>query len=79
MKIKKRRHHPEPVKFCFPDGQLTMLTSDYAIICRKGGQNGSDPSGDRAIGQLGRNRVALLDEPTHAHILQKIRDFLTQT
>ena len=66
------------VKLCFPEVKNNLLTSDYAIICRQGDQNGSDPSGDRAIGQLGRNRVALLDEPSHAHIVQKVRDFLTQ-
>jgi hypothetical protein len=66
------------VKLCFPEVKNNLLTSDYAIICRQGKQNGSDPSGDRAIGQLGRNRVALLDEPSHAHIVQKVRDFLTQ-
>lgn len=70
-------------KLCFPDGKDTLTTTrcDFAIICRKPDQNGSDPAGDRVIGQIGRSRVALMDPESinRPAIIQKVRDFLTQT
>jgi hypothetical protein len=67
-------------KLCFPDGKDAqgVTRCDYAIVCRQPTHNGSDANGDRAIGQLGRSRVALLDEPDRRAIMQKVRDFLTQ-
>lgn len=63
----------------FPDAKDkdTVARCDYAIIIRQPGTNGS--SGDRAIGELGRNRVALLDAHEVTGVLQQVRNFCTRT
>lgn len=64
----------------FPDGKdnSTMARCDYAIIVRDSPSNGSD--GDRAIGQLGRDRVVLLPKEggNHVTVLQQIRNLCSR-
>jgi transposase-like protein len=62
----------------FPGGKDkdTVARCDYAIVCRPPGAINGD--GDRAIGQLGRNKVALVDQVGAPAVLQRIRDFLSR-
>lgn len=58
----------------FLDGkdQTSILRCDFAIVVRQHNGNGSD--GDRAIHNLGRNRVVLAEDAQPATILRHIRD-----
>lgn len=62
----------------FPDGKDTQTISrcDYAIIIRPPGDDRSNS--DRAIGQLGRDRVALLETGEILVVKRFIRDFCTR-
>jgi len=62
----------------FPGGKDkdTVARCDYAIVCRRSGVINGD--GDRAIGQLGRNQVALVDGTSAQLVVQRIRDVLSR-
>ena len=60
----------------FPDGKdkETVSHCDYAIIIRKG----ASAEADRAIGQLGRSRVTLIDSHEVPVVVQQIRNLTTR-
>jgi len=68
----------------FPDGKDrdTLSHCDYAIICRAPAANNhtalNAADGDRAIGELGRSRVVLLDTHIQDTIVQQLRNLLSR-
>ena len=63
-----------------PKDQLSIARSDYAIICRCKLKDAaaSNSDGDRAIGQLGRSRVILLDDASTTVVMQQIRNLCSR-
>ncbi len=70
-----------PALIRFPDGKdkETVARCDYAIICRDKNSMTTAADSDRAIGELGRNRVILLDGGYNGpRVLQAVRDIMSR-
>lgn len=65
------------LSFPEPKDRTTVMRCDFAIVCREPDKLNSSVS-DRIIGDLGRNRVTLVDASDAPAVLQAVRNILSR-